>query len=181
MLGTWLYTLSTCHDVTKAQSVLSASSDMCYLSSQHSSASTNLSLDDFHFYLTVCPERLLHLCWHLIISSPSWKIFLTEGKLLPLLSSFSSPPRLSVSLIQIYAEIHLKTQYIHVVGIKGFVGRLLKWLMGLILTQNGMCSDASSHSVRATVAFYFNGGISMDEADWEFINEGTYSASVKKH
>lgn len=34
-----------------------------------------------------------------------------------------------------------------------------------------MCSDASSHSVRATVAFYFNGGISMDEADWEFINE----------
>lgn len=179
MLGTWLYSLSTCRDITKAQSVSSTSSDMFYLSSQYSSASTNLSLDDFHFYLTVCPERWIHLCWHLITSSPPWKIFLTEGKLLPLL--FSSPPCLSVFLIQIYAEIHLKTQYIHVVGIKGFVGRLLKWLMGLILTQNGMCSDASSHSVRATVAFYFNGGISMDEADWEFINEGKHSASVNKH
>lgn len=95
MLGTWLYSLSTCRDITKAQSVSSTSSDMFYLSSQYSSASTNLSLDDFYFYLTVCPERWVHLCWHLITSSPPWKIFLTEGKLLPLL--FSSPPCLCLS------------------------------------------------------------------------------------
>ena len=52
--------------------------------------------------------------------------------------------------------------------------------MSLILTQNGICSDASSHSVRATIAFYFNGGISLDETDWEFINGGTHSARVEK-
>lgn len=33
--------------------------------------------------------------------------------------------------------------------------------------------DASSHSVRAPVAFYLNGGGSLVETDWEFVKGGT--------
>lgn len=33
--------------------------------------------------------------------------------------------------------------------------------------------DASSHSVRATVAFHLNGGGSLVETDLEFVNGGT--------
>lgn len=61
-------------------------------------------------------------------------------------------------------------------GIKGFDGRLLKWLMSLILTQNGIFS----HSVTASIAFYLNVGVSLDETDWEFINGGTRSLCVLK-
>lgn len=53
--------------------------------------------------------------------------------------------------------------------------------MSLILNQNGICSDASSHSVRAAVAFYFNGGISLAETDWDFINAGTHQPVLKSH
>lgn len=59
------------------------------------------------------------------------------------------------SFIQMHVKVHLENSIHSCCGIKGFFGRLLKWLMCLISTQNETSSDASSHSVKGPPSFIY--------------------------